>query len=127
MKNSRQRNLIFEAIKNNPIHPTAKEVYSQVRRVCPNISLGTVYRNLNYLSETGFIKHISVSDGCDRYDGRLDRHFHLICKCCGRVTDVEAEKDTGIEKSAETLTGYIVDDMDIVMRGVCPDCQKNGF
>lgn len=127
MKNSRQRNLILETIKNNPIHPTAKEVYSQVRRACPNISLGTVYRNLNYLSETGFIKHISVSDCCDRYDGRLDRHFHLICKCCGCVTDVEAEKDTGIEKSAETLTGYIVDDMDIVMRGVCPDCQKNGF
>lgn len=124
MKNSKQRTLILESIQQNPIHPTAKEVYNQVREKCPNISLGTVYRNLSNLSESGMIKHIAVSDGCDRYDGRLDRHFHLICKCCGKVTDVETDGYSDIERLAEENTAYKVDEIDIVMRGVCPRCQN---
>lgn len=118
-----QRTLILETIRQNPIHPTAKEVYNQVREKCPNISLGTVYRNLSTLSEIGMIRHISVSDGCDRYDGRLDRHFHLICNRCGKVTDVETEGYENIEKITEQQTSYKVDEIDIVMRGICPHCQ----
>lgn len=123
MKKSRQRTLILETIRQNPIHPTAKEVYNQVREKCPNISLGTVYRNLSTLSEIGMIRHIAVSDGCDRYDGRLDRHFHLICNRCGKVTDVETDGYENIEKITEQQTLYKVDEIDIVMRGICPHCQ----
>ncbi|MBD5116292.1 MAG: transcriptional repressor [Ruminococcaceae bacterium] len=122
MKNSKQRTLILDTIKNNPIHPTAKEVYNQAREKCPNISLGTVYRNLSALTEMGLIKHIAVSDGCDRYDGRLDRHFHLICSGCGKVKDVELEKYFALEKYAEEQTDYKVDEIDIVMKGYCPEC-----
>ncbi len=124
MKNSKQRSLILDTIINNPVHPTAKQVYEMARKKLPNISLGTVYRNLSALTESGLIRHIAVSDGCDRYDGRLDRHFHLICSGCGKVEDVEPDKYFDLEKYAESQTDYKLDEIDIVMRGYCPDCQR---
>lgn len=124
MKYSKQRNLILETVIRNPIHPTADQVYTQLHEANPNISLGTVYRNLNLLSEIGQLRRISVANGCDRFDGRLDSHFHMICDECEKVIDVEMDFDTDIEKSVEEKTGYIVKKLDLVFNGVCPDCQK---
>lgn len=123
MKNSKQRNLILDTIINNPVHPTAKEVYEMAREKLPNISLGTVYRNLRALTESCLIRRIAVSDGSDRYDGRLDRHFHLICSGCGRVEDVEPDKYYDLAKYAEAHTDYKVEEIDIIMRGYCSECQ----
>ena len=124
MRSSKQRDLILNTIVNNPVHPTAKQVYEMARKKMPNISLGTVYRNLSALAEAGLIRHIAVSDDCDRYDGRLDKHLHIICNGCGKVEDFEPDKYFDLERYVETKTGYKLDEMNIVMRGYCSDCQK---
>ncbi len=75
MNYSKQRELILKTVIENPIHPTADTVYEQVRRENPKISLGTVYRNLNFLSEMGILRKISMPVGSDRFDGRLDEQI----------------------------------------------------
>ena len=69
MKYSRQREIILNTVMENPVHPTADMVYSILREENPNISLGTVYRNLNYLAAEGIIRKITMPEGCDRFDG----------------------------------------------------------
>ena len=78
MNYSKQRELVLQAVLENPIHPTADGVYQQVRQQNPRISLGTVYRNLNFLAEMGMIRKISMPVGSDRFDGRLDQHDHMV-------------------------------------------------
>jgi len=72
MKYSRQRELIFETVIQNPVHPTADDIYSLVRTKLPNVSLGTVYRNLNLLSEQGDLYRIQLPNVSDRFDARID-------------------------------------------------------
>lgn len=124
MKYSKQRNMILKTVSENPIHPNADQVYSQIKEQNPTISLGTVYRNLNLLSEIGLLRRISVPNGSDRFDGRLDRHFHIICENCGKVTDVENNLELDIETYVESKSGYKVKEIDVVMFGLCPDCKK---
>lgn len=124
MKYSKQRNLILETVVKNPIHPTADQVYSQLHEENPTLSLGTVYRNLNLLSDIGQLRRICVPNGSDRYDGRLDRHFHIICDKCQKVYDVENRLKLDIERHVQKETGYRVNEIDVVMNGICPDCQK---
>ena len=123
MKNSKQRTMILETVVNNPIHPTADMVYSQLKTDNPNLSLGTVYRNLNLLSETGFLRKIQVPDGSDRFDGRLDSHYHIICDKCAKVLDIELN-ESGFDKHVEDTTGYRITSLDVVVKGICPECQK---
>lgn len=123
MKNSKQRTMILETVVNNPIHPTADMVYSQLKTDNPNLSLGTVYRNLNLLSETGFLRKIKVPDGSDRFDGRLDSHYHIICDKCAKVLDIELN-ESGFDKHVEDTTGYRITSLDVVVKGICPECQK---
>lgn len=88
LKYSRQR----EAIKNYLVgrldHPTADMVYSAIREIYPNISLGTVYRNLTLLANQGEIIKISCGQNSDRFDGRTELHHHIVCEKCGQVEDL---------------------------------------
>ena len=88
---SKQRKLIYDMIVENPIHPSADVIYSRLRADHPELSLGTVYRNLNVLSEMGAIKKIDSRMKSERYDGRTDDHYHMICEKCGKMFDVETE------------------------------------
>ncbi len=115
--------MILETVVNNPIHPTADMVYSQLKADNPNLSLGTVYRNLNLLSEMGLLRKIAVPDGSDRFDGRLDSHYHIICDKCARVLDIELN-ESGFDKHVEDTTGYKITSLDVVVKGICPECQK---
>lgn len=99
-------------------HPGADTVYERARRVMPNISLGTVYRNLKQLSETGKIREIRLSGGGNRYDKTLEVHAHFHCKVCGKVTDVETGSVT-----APVETGKL-ETVDIMFGGVCKDCLQ---
>ena len=78
MKYSKQRELIYEAVLQNPVHPTADNVYTLIREENPNVSLGTVYRNLNLLSDNGLLRKIAMPNAPDRFDGRIDEHYHMI-------------------------------------------------
>jgi len=124
MNYSKQRELVLQTVLENPIHPTADDVYEQVRRQNPKISLGTVYRNLNFLSEMGMIRKISMPVGSDRFDGRLDEHYHMACTCCGRVFDMECGALRELDRQILDLQGFQVRDRHLLLTGLCRDCRQ---
>ena len=123
-KFSRQRQMIYEQVKNHPVHPTADEVYTALKKDCPNLSLGTVYRNLNLLSDMGMLMKIHVGGDKDRFDGQTAPHCHFFCEKCGRVFDVESEDIRGIEKRVLERDGHTVTGIEINLRGVCRNCSE---
>ena len=100
-RNSRQRTLVYQAVKDSHSHPNAEEVYLLVRRQLPDISLGTVYRNLNLLVEMGLLHRIYTGMGADRFDAVVTAHPHLICSSCGGVFDLECQGGKG-NRAAQT-------------------------
>lgn len=122
MKYSRQRELIYQAVVDNPKHFTADEVFSYLKSDYPNLSLGTVYRNLNQLAQNGQILKIRVSGGGDRFDGRLDQHQHMECRKCGKVYDLESSVFDSLHEEVLRMTGFHVTEYDFMIYGVCADC-----
>lgn len=122
-RETRQRQTVLEAVRTRCDHPTADQIYLDVRAVDERISRGTVYRNLNCLSEDGAINHIKVP-GADRYDKRTELHYHLICTSCGAVCDVPIEYDAGKDALLSAKTGYAVARHRTVFEGVCPTCRQ---
>lgn len=88
LKKSKQREQIKQFLMTRKDHPTADVVYMNVRKENPNISLGTVYRNLTLLSEIGEIQRLRMGDGVDHFDADTSQHYHFICKECGSVIDL---------------------------------------
>lgn len=93
-RNTRQKREIQNFLINRKDHPTAEVVYTGLRRVLPKISLGTVYRNLNAMAESGDILKLKLDDGLDHFDARTDSHYHFICRCCGSISDIDEANDT---------------------------------
>ena len=124
MNYSQQRNCILNIVVSNPIHPTAEQVYEIARRSYPNISLGTVYRNLNQLSEHGILKKICSSYGSVRFDGRTDPHFHMVCTHCGKVFDVELEELLSIKEKLSDMYGFDVINYEVSIQPICKECKN---
>lgn len=122
IKFSRQRAAIKEFLLQTKEHPTADIVYLNIRKYHPNISLGTVYRNLNLLAEQGEILKINCSDGSDRFDGNPNPHYHFICKDCGRVLDLEMEQIDHINVIAGAGFSGKIDGHVTYFFGTCPTC-----
>lgn len=91
LKHSKQRDSIKKFLETRKDHPTADTVYVNVRKSFPNISLGTVYRNLTLLADIGEIARIRVGDGVDHFDAITTPHYHFVCNECGTVTDLDTE------------------------------------
>ena len=91
LKYSRQREAIKEYLSHTKEHPTADTIYMRIREIYPNISLGTIYRNLSLLVEKGEIIRINGIDGSDHYDGNTQKHYHYLCKDCHRILDLEMD------------------------------------
>ncbi len=122
-KYSRQREAIKEYLMQTKEHPTADTVYMNIRATHPNISLGTVYRNLNLLAEQGEILKINCQDGSDRFDANPDPHYHFICKECGKVMDLEMESIDHIINAAGKGFGGKIEGHVTYFYGLCPDCN----
>jgi Fur family transcriptional regulator, ferric uptake regulator len=123
---TRQKLVITEELRKVKSHPTAQDVYAMVRTVLPNISLGTVYRNLEMLSDNGDIQRLAFHTGKRRYDGNPQTHPHVCCKICGRVDDLP-DKTMINEKILLSLTdvcGYKITDYSLELLGICGDCRK---
>lgn len=90
-KNSRKRNAILAALCSTETHPSAEWICARLRAEYPDLSLGTVYRNLNYFKEAGLAIGVGTVDGKERFDGNTAPHSHFICECCGKVLDVMQE------------------------------------
>ncbi len=128
MKYSRQRRLILDIVKSNPVHPTAEWVYQQAREEMPSIGIATVYRNLNALSNIGEIERISGADGIDRFDGNAAEHYHMQCCRCGKLIDLKAKDAEALEELRKVIsTTFDVAGEDLtvtttLLRGVCDKC-----
>lgn len=124
LKYSRQRESIKDFLSTRCDHPTADVVFENIRQVYPNISLGTVYRNLSLLSSLGEIKRLTAGDGKDHYDGNITPHNHFICKECKRVIDIPTNPvDYRQEMSRQHKVGQI-DGHTTFFYGTCRDCIK---
>ena len=87
-KYSRQRQLILDYLKSTTSHPTAEQIYAELKPQNPALSLSTVYRNLRLLADDGIILRLDTGESTDRFDADLSEHHHFICTKCGQVTDV---------------------------------------
>ncbi|MDR1378839.1 MAG: transcriptional repressor [Synergistaceae bacterium] len=111
-------------------HPTAAEVYEEVRKDCPQISLGTVYRNLSLMAEDGELLRLSFPETPDRFDPNAHEHYHAACVRCGHIFDTDGSVSEGlvgeIDQAVEACTGVRVESRVMIFSGVCKACQKAG-
>jgi Fur family peroxide stress response transcriptional regulator len=108
-------------------HPTATEVYEWVRRDCPQISLGTVYRNLGAMADEGEALRLSFAGEPDRFDPRTHEHFHVVCAACGRIFDTDfsvvPEAMRALDRAIEDCTGVRVEERSLFFGGLCAECR----
>uniref|UniRef100_UPI003FED6258 Fur family transcriptional regulator n=1 Tax=Candidatus Fimivicinus sp. TaxID=3056640 RepID=UPI003FED6258 len=123
-RNTIQRALVLEAVNKLRCHATADEIYHVIVNEHPHISRGTVYRNLNQLSESGEIRKLEIPGGADRFDHRCHDHYHARCLKCGQVFDVEMEYIKDLEKKIKDTHGFEFSGHDIMFKGICPECKK---
>ncbi|MBR6452750.1 MAG: transcriptional repressor [Lachnospiraceae bacterium] len=122
---SKQRQAILDHLQSRKDHPTAEMIYHTLRKSMPNLSAGTVYRNLGLLTELGQVKKLTGLDGVDHYDGDVSAHSHFICQCCGKVDDDFFDADALLnEKAAEHYDGSITSHH-VYFYGTCKACLKN--
>lgn len=124
LKYSRQREAIKSFLMTRKDHPTADVVYENVRKEFPNISLGTVYRNLTLLSEMGELLRLRVGDGVDHFDATTAPHYHFICHRCGRVLDLEIESLESINEIAGAGFKGRVNGHVAYFYGFCENCTE---
>jgi Fur family peroxide stress response transcriptional regulator len=125
---SRKREAILKAVRSTDCHPTAEWVYRTLKAQYPDLSLGTVYRNLTQFKSEGTIVSVGTVNGQERYDGNVKPHTHFICSGCGAVIDVPGDFVSG-KQVAETAgkMGITVNSSEVFLRGVCAECsRKNG-
>lgn len=121
---TRQRRVILDELRKACNHPTAEELFETVRARLPRISLGTVYRNLELLSEAGEVRKIEVG-GRRRYDGNVENeHYHARCIACGRIEDVASSAVTALNYRIEEVRGFTVTGHLLTFTGYCPECAR---
>ena len=123
LRMTKQRQVILDELRKMHSHPTADEMYRLLRRRLPKISLGTVYRNLEVLSDVGLIQKIEVAGTQKRFDGNASHHYHVRCKRCLRLEDVYVDVDTEMDRKVSRLTEYDITLHRMEFIGVCPSCQ----
>ena len=124
VKKTKQKEAILTVVRSTTSHPTADWIQNEVRKEIPNISLGTVYRNLRLLCENGEILELESSNTCSRFDGNRDNHYHFRCNKCGCVFDIDEPVDKEMDERISQKTGFKVLYHRLEFRGLCKECQK---
>jgi len=122
-RETRQREAVLQVVRGSEIHPTADWVYKEVKNIIPDISRGTVYRNLKVLVENGLIAEIKSSGEITRYEGRMDRHSHFRCINCGKILDIEIVLNDTYNMEAAAAADARVLYHHLEFGGYCRDCQ----
>jgi Fur family peroxide stress response transcriptional regulator len=125
MRRTKQKEAILQVLRGTNSHPTADWIYNEVRKEIPNISLGTVYRNLRLLCQSGEISELDLCGTLARFDARQDNHYHFRCDKCGLVFDVDLPVDEEIDRKAAQKTRFEVLYHRLEFRGVCENCRKS--
>ena len=123
-RNTPQRRIILEELRNVSSHPTAVELYELVRQRMPKISLGTVYRNLDLLAQQGTIQKHALGGAEARFDGHPNRHYHVRCDRCGRMDDLDGMHEDLVGEQPAQASGYRILGYRLELIGICPDCSK---
>jgi len=121
---TRQRRVILKELRRLNNHPSADELYERVRMHLPRISLGTVYRNLEILTDLGEIQTLELSGSMKRFDGEPKKHYHIRCVNCGRVDDAPIAPLNQIEDELYGATVYTIIGHRLEFTGLCPNCSK---
>lgn len=124
LRMTHQREIILEELRRCPSHPTADELYERIKKKLPRISLATVYRNLEILSEAGLIKKLEISGRQKRFDWDTRDHDHVYCTHCHRVENIPTTAAPLIATGSNQQKGYLITGCRIEFYGLCPNCQK---
>ena len=119
-----QKRIIMEELGRTKKHPTAEALYGEIKKRLPEISIGTVYRNLEILTQNGTAQKLIDSKRKNRFDGNPQRHFHIECSKCSRVDDLPENITEVLEKDVDLETGYEVTGYSLYFYGLCPECKK---
>jgi Fe2+ or Zn2+ uptake regulation protein len=118
-----QRELILEELGNCHNHPTADALYERIKKKLPRISLATVYRNLEILSEAGMIRKLEISGRQKRFDKEIEQHDHVFCVQCRRVDDIKFDQSRLVSLEEDQSQGYKISGCRVEFFGICPKCQ----
>ena len=122
---SKKREAILAVIRGTSCHPSAEWVYQQLKPRHPDLSLGTVYRNLTFFQETGQVKSVGVVQGQERFDAVVAPHSHFICNCCGSVLDLpDVQPGAGLDRAVSQQYGLAVERHELTFYGLCPSCAN---
>jgi len=123
LRSSRQRERLLALLQETEIHPTADWLYVRLKPEFPHLSLGTVYRNLTILAEQGLVKKIHSGSTFDRFEARVMPHYHLICKRCDAIQDLEMPLLIEINARASRMTDFQIQEHRIDFYGLCSSCR----
>lgn len=123
MKFSKQRELILNAVKDNTVHPTANFIYDYLKKDNPNLSLGTVYRNLSQLVNHGYIQKVSMPGLPDRFDANVIEHNHMICDVCGNIQDIHSDILKNIPSAISNELDIEITSCTVILHGICKNCK----
>ena len=124
-KQFRKRNAILDFLRHSDQHPSAETIYAQLKPEIPDLSLGTVYRNLNLFKQQGLIRSLGSVNGVERFDGIVVPHVHFICSRCGRICDVkQIHVPEQLCQTAAAEVHASVDQCMLTFFGVCDDCRS---
>ena len=123
LRMTNQREMILRELKKSKGHLTADELYERVKKFMPRISLATVYRNLEILSDVKMIKKLEISGRQKRFDSELEDHDHIYCVECHRIENLDIGANH-VELPVDDAHGYTVTGRRLEVTGICPRCQK---
>ncbi|MEG0275674.1 MAG: transcriptional repressor [Coprobacillus sp.] len=126
LRYSKQRETIFDVLKQDYTHPTVDSIYMNVRKIIPDISLGTVYRNLNLLAEQKRIHRLDIGDNVVHYDANIEPHYHMVCHECGCINDLDFDASLiqPLIDKAHELNDDRITSAEILFHGTCHRCLK---
>lgn len=123
-RQSKQRNRLLQVLRSTDTHPTADWLYQELKDEFPNLSLGTVYRNLNTLIERGLVKKIHFGSTFDRFEANTQPHYHLICESCDKILDFEMPVTYDqLNERAKQLTAFTIRHHKLEFFGICQQCK----
>ena len=126
-RNTVQRELVQDAVRQLMCHASADEVYRFICERYPSVGKATVYRNLNLLAEEGQILRVRLPGGAEHFDHNCHDHYHVYCINCGKVQDVDMESLGDLKQHIRDDHGIEYIDYDVVFRGICAECRKSSL
>jgi len=123
-RQSKQRTKILEILRKTDLHPTASWIYDRLKKEFPQLSIGTVYRNLTILIDQGMIQKIENGSTFDRFDAHTNPHYHFICDVCGGIKDIDININEQIDRIITEKLPMTIKRHKIDFYGICPECER---